>query len=149
MVWTTEWPDQGIGIAHAKDLIQWSGQKRIDSREFNEDGAIKPVRLTTNGIGPVGRESAANTGVAVSTDAPVNLVRGKVFVATASSCRQPIDVRGITDPSRLLCREDYVADCAIDQSNFTRWLPAADDSDPRLMIVMDIQLKSCRSPQRL
>ena len=29
MVWTTGWHDQGIGIAHSKDLIEWSEQKRI------------------------------------------------------------------------------------------------------------------------
>ncbi len=29
MVWTTSWEDQGIGIAHSKDLIQWSEQAFI------------------------------------------------------------------------------------------------------------------------
>jgi len=29
MVWTTGWHDQGIGVAHSKDLIKWSEQKRI------------------------------------------------------------------------------------------------------------------------
>lgn len=29
MVWTTGWHDQGIGVAHSKDLIEWSEQKRI------------------------------------------------------------------------------------------------------------------------
>ncbi len=29
MVWTTGWHDQGIGIAHSKDLIHWTPQKRI------------------------------------------------------------------------------------------------------------------------
>ncbi|MCA9189780.1 MAG: glycoside hydrolase family 43 protein [Pirellulaceae bacterium] len=29
MVWTTGWHDHGIGIAHSKDLIQWSTQERI------------------------------------------------------------------------------------------------------------------------
>ena len=29
MVWTTGWHDQGIGVAHSKDLIEWSPQKRI------------------------------------------------------------------------------------------------------------------------
>jgi beta-xylosidase len=29
MVWTTSWGDKGIGIAHSKDLINWSEQKFI------------------------------------------------------------------------------------------------------------------------
>lgn len=29
MVWTTGWHDQGIGVAHSKDLINWSEQKRV------------------------------------------------------------------------------------------------------------------------
>ncbi len=29
MVWTTGWHDQGIGVAHSEDLIEWSPQTRI------------------------------------------------------------------------------------------------------------------------
>ena len=29
MVWTTSWHDKGIGVAHSKDLIQWTAQKVI------------------------------------------------------------------------------------------------------------------------
>ena len=29
MVWTTSWSDKGIGIAHSKDLINWSQQKFV------------------------------------------------------------------------------------------------------------------------
>jgi glycosyl hydrolase family 43 len=29
MVWTTSWNDQGIGIAHSKDLIEWSKQEFV------------------------------------------------------------------------------------------------------------------------
>ncbi len=29
LVWTTGWHDQGIGVAHSKDLIQWSDQQRV------------------------------------------------------------------------------------------------------------------------
>ena len=29
MVWTTGWHDQGIGVAHSTDLIEWSEQKRV------------------------------------------------------------------------------------------------------------------------
>ena len=33
MVWTTSWHDQGIGIAHSKDLMHWSEQKFIPVME--------------------------------------------------------------------------------------------------------------------
>jgi predicted GH43/DUF377 family glycosyl hydrolase len=29
MVWTTSWTDQGIGIAHSKDLVEWSDQQFV------------------------------------------------------------------------------------------------------------------------
>src|SRR4051812_37366400 len=29
MVWTIAWTDHGIGVAHSKDLIHWSAQKRV------------------------------------------------------------------------------------------------------------------------
>ncbi|MCP4045019.1 MAG: family 43 glycosylhydrolase, partial [Gammaproteobacteria bacterium] len=29
MVWTTSWHDQGIGVAHSKDLIEWSEQQFV------------------------------------------------------------------------------------------------------------------------
>jgi hypothetical protein len=29
MVWTIAWTDRGIGVAHSRDLIHWSGQQRI------------------------------------------------------------------------------------------------------------------------
>ena len=106
----------------------------IDRMEFNPDGTIRPVRLTTTGVQPFCRGRAENAGLTVPPDGPVNLVRGEKVVATASSCRQPIDIRGISDPNRLLRREDYVAKRTIDESNFTRWLPAAADTEPWLMI---------------
>lgn len=106
----------------------------MDRMEFNADGTIKPVRLTTTGIPPFHRQWAEEGQPTVSTDASVNLVRGEKVAATASSCRQPIDICGLSDRNRLLRREDYVAKRAIDESNFTRWLPEDDDADPWLMI---------------
>ena len=48
----------------------------------------------------------------------------------ASSQRPPITIYGYADKQRLLRREDYMPDNVTDQSNFTRWLPAEDDTDP-------------------
>jgi hypothetical protein len=95
----------------------------IDRMAFNADGTIEPLRLTTTGIPPL-KPSAAS----------VNLARGEQVVATASSCRSPIDIRGLSDRNRLLRREDYLASRAIDGSNFTRWLPASDDANPWFMV---------------
>ena len=33
MVWTTSWVDKGIGIAHSKDLIEWSDQQFVPVME--------------------------------------------------------------------------------------------------------------------
>ena len=33
MVWTTGWWDRGIGVAHSKDLIHWSPQRRVGVME--------------------------------------------------------------------------------------------------------------------
>jgi len=33
MVWTTSWGDKGIGLAHSKDLVEWSEQKFIPVME--------------------------------------------------------------------------------------------------------------------
>jgi len=33
MVWTTSWHDKGIGIAHSKDLIEWSDQQFVPVME--------------------------------------------------------------------------------------------------------------------
>jgi len=117
----------------------------MDRMEFNPDGTIRPVRLTTTGIQPFRRARAESDSLAVSTERPVNLVLGKRVVATASSCRQPIDIRGISDPNRLLRREDYLAKRAIDESNFTRWLPADDDTDPWFMIDLGEVHTICRT----
>lgn len=36
MVWTTSWADKGIGIAHSKDLIDWTEQQMIPVMEGEE-----------------------------------------------------------------------------------------------------------------
>jgi beta-xylosidase len=37
MVWTTGWWDKCIGLAHSKDLIQWSDQKRLGVMDHEPD----------------------------------------------------------------------------------------------------------------
>ena len=37
MVWTIAWTDKGIGIAHSRDLISWSAQKRIPVMDHEPD----------------------------------------------------------------------------------------------------------------
>ncbi|HEX9564605.1 MAG TPA: glycoside hydrolase family 43 protein [Gemmatimonadaceae bacterium] len=37
MVWTIAWTDNGIGIAHSRDLINWSAQERIPVMDHEPD----------------------------------------------------------------------------------------------------------------
>jgi len=37
MVWTIAWTDKGIGIAHSRDLIEWSEQQRIPVMDHEPD----------------------------------------------------------------------------------------------------------------
>jgi beta-xylosidase len=39
MVWTIAWTDKGIGVAHSRDLIHWSEQRRIPVMD-HEQGAL-------------------------------------------------------------------------------------------------------------
>jgi hypothetical protein len=109
----------------------------IDRMEFNEDGTIRPIKLTTEGIAPL--VGSASEGEAV------NLTQGEKVVVNVSSCRPPLDIRGITNANCLLRREQYVAKHAVDQSNFTRWLPADDDPDPWIMIDLGEVHAICRT----
>ena len=96
----------------------------IDRMEFDADGTIRPIQLTTSGV----------TAATASNNELVDLTRREGVVVSSSSCRKAIDIRGISDSNRLLRREDYSPTNATDGSNFTRWLPDEDDDDPWLMM---------------
>lgn len=88
-----------------------------DKMNFNEDGAIQPVKLTKQGVGAL-RPIA---------DRSPNLALGKP--ATASSARPDVKIKPQADKS--LDRSDtFTPANAVDGSNGTRWLAAENDPNP-------------------
>jgi len=113
-------------------------QVGIDRMEFNVDGTIRPIRLTTTGIAALEQDGS-------NEDQFVDLTRGEKVVVSASSCREAIDIRGMSDPHRTVRREDYRPVNATDGSNFTRWLPREGDADPWLLIDLGDIHSICRT----
>lgn len=85
-----------------------------DKMEFNEDGTIKPVVLTHEGIGPLGPAQKEEANLALGAK------------ATASSVLAELKVKPISDPT-LVRTETYAAANAVDEGNGTRWMAKADD----------------------
>jgi len=83
---------------------------------FNADGTIQPIQLTTEGVG------AVRPAVPI-----VNLALGKS--ATASTARPDYRVPQRADP-KLNRIEDYAPANALDGSNGTRWLASEGDTAP-------------------
>ena len=83
---------------------------------FNEDGTIKPITLTNQGVGALRQ---------VPPRRP-NLALGET--ATASSVRPDWKIRfKPPSPGRT---ETFAPDLAADDSNGSRWMAAADDASP-------------------
>ena len=95
--------------------------------EFNPDGTIKPILLDRHGVGPLSKNNQPE---------PIDLSHA---IASASSTREPLTVqpRRLPNdvqlfvhlpevlPSRI---HEFVAGNAIDNSNFTEWWAAPEDS---------------------
>lgn len=83
---------------------------------FNEDGTIKPVRLTNQGVGALRQVPSSRPNLALGG------------TATASSVRSDWKIR-FTPPSpgRI---ETFAPDLATDDSNGSRWMAAAGDATP-------------------
>lgn len=95
-------------------------QVLADRMEFEADGTIRPIQLTSNGVGalrplPIERNLAAN---------------GQ---ASASSTQPDYKVPTRNDPN-LRRTETYAAGNAIDQSNGTRWMAKDGDANPWFMV---------------
>jgi beta-xylosidase len=85
-----------------------------DKLTFNEDGTIVPVTLTKQGVGAL-----------VKNKTKTNIALGKTAIASSTS--SDFKVKPIKDP--LLVRiETYDPKNALDGSNGTRWMAAAEDS---------------------
>jgi hypothetical protein len=87
-------------------------QTYVNKLIFNEDGTIRPVELTLDGVGALGP---------VRPDKKI-----KVVAATASSIRPDLLIKPNQD--RLLHRtESFVPALAFDGQNGSRWMPASED----------------------
>lgn len=94
-------------------------QTYVNRIEFNEDGTIRPVRLSMDGIGSL-RNSPVPTPL-------------KVEKVTASSCKQSQPVKPMKDP--LFQRtEHFVPDFITDGANGSRWMAAENDTLPYAII---------------
>jgi hypothetical protein len=88
-------------------------QTYVNKLTFNEDGTIRPVELTLDGVGAL---SPVRTGEKI-----------KIIAATASSIRPNLLVKPNQDT--LLHRtESFVPEFAFDGQNGSRWMPAPEDT---------------------
>ena len=92
-------------------------QVMADKMNFNDDGTIQPIHLTLEGVG------ALRSNPDYSTP---NLALGKT--ATASSTQPDFRVPPIADPS-LNRVESFSPTNALDGSNGSRWMAAANDAN--------------------
>lgn len=91
-------------------------QTYVNRLEFNDDGTIRQVRVTLDGVGALRRQSG--------------LQELKPIEATASSTREPLKIRHNQD-ERCQRTEHFDAAFAIDGANGSRWMSALQPSDPR------------------
>lgn len=98
-----------------------TGQTYVNRLEFNEDGTIRPVRLTLNGVGALRK---------VKQEKKI-----KIDTIYASSTKVPLHIKPMKDPS---CRrtEYFVPAFAIDSANGSRWM--ATDQDNESWIIADL-----------
>ena len=105
-------------------------QTYVNKLTFNEDGTIRPVELTMDGVGALGP---------VQTEKKI-----KVVAATASSIRPDLLVKPNQDT--LLHRtESFVPAFAFDGQNGSRWMAAKEDSACWIVADLGIVQKIKRS----
>lgn len=104
-----------------------SRQIYANRMKFNADGTIKPLKLDRKGVGPIAK---------VNHPKPLDLSKAKV---TASSSREPlvVEARRGGDPKYLFVHlpdtlptrtHTFSAQNAIDNSNYTEWWGAPNDT---------------------
>lgn len=91
----------------------------VDKLDFNEDGTIRPVVLTHEGVGALNK---------VKARAPL-----VIKSASASSTLADLKVKPIKD-STLNRIETYAPQNAVDGSNGTRWMAATNDANAWYMM---------------
>ena len=93
-------------------------QTYVNRMEFNEDGTIRPVEVTLDGVGALRKVKRRKS-----------LEIDSVY---ASSVAEPMFIRPTADST---CRrtEHFVPEFAVDGANGSRWMPAADDKESWLV----------------
>ena len=94
-------------------------QTYVNKMEFNEDGTIRPVKVTMDGVGALRK---------VKTRKQLKPVH-----IEASSVKVPMPIRHNQD-ERCQRTEVFVTDFVFDDANGSRWMAADDDSKPQLTI---------------
>ncbi|WP_343692673.1 family 43 glycosylhydrolase [Chitinophaga sp.] len=88
-------------------------QTYVNKMHFTEQGAIQPIDITMDGVGPLRK---------VKSDAPV-----KVKQIMASSIRTPLKINPAKDPSFQRV-EHFDPSFAMDGANGSRWMASAEDT---------------------
>jgi len=104
-------------------------QTYVNKLEFNDDGTIRPVDLTLNGVGALRSIRHDKKLVVVNSEA-------------SSVCRD-LTIKPMKDPS-LQRTESFVPQFAFDGANGSRWMATSEDKD--CWIVAD--LGKCRKIKR-
>jgi hypothetical protein len=106
----------------------------VDKLQFNDDGTIKPIKLTHVGVGAL--SSAFKTNINLALNA----------TATASSVMTDLKVKPIYDTT-LRRTETFIPGNAIDGSNGTRWMATSSDSEPWFSVDLGKvqKIKRCES----
>lgn len=101
-------------------------QTYVNKLEFNEDGTIKPVEVSLDGVGALNKSHYGK---------PLNVVSVK-----ASSVAPPASIRYFKDP-KCQRTEHFDAEFAVDRANGSRWMAAETVSDKPQQpawIIMDL-----------
>ena len=91
-------------------------QTYVNKLEFNNDGTIKPVRVTLDGVGALRNTKSRK---------PL-----KPVAITASSTKEPMLIRYFND-KRCQRTEHFVPEYVIDGANGSRWMADIEDSGER------------------
>ncbi len=94
-------------------------QTYVNRLEFNDDGTIRPVKVTLDGVGALRKVKMSRQLKPVS--------------AKASSVREPLKIRHFKD-ERCQRTETFPAEFVLDRQNGSRWMAAADDTKNQLTI---------------
>ena len=89
-------------------------QTYVNKLEFNEDGTIRPVDLTLNGVGALRK---------IAPDKKITVVNSQV-----STTRPELDIKYMKD-SLFKRQEDFFSQFAFDGANGSRWMADPKDSD--------------------